>query len=190
MVTASLRRCNKEHLGTYCNQHSIKSKNWWDTRARRAANHWVPPVPPRFDMEVVVSTLPCHWYPRLAPLVPPQAIGALIPSRAVAQFHPAAIHFVSTQTQLPDSCDQAAPLSEEIEVLNEAAFSWLFLRGVCVVWKKGVLTVWESFRERFKLFFFDSRQYLTFVAPLVWRIAQSQTAFVCNNCKILGCKLQ
>lgn len=103
------------------------------TRARRAANRWVSS--PCFDMEVVVSMLPCHWYPGLAPLVPPQAIGALILSRTVAQFHPAAIHFVSTQTQLPDSCDQAASLSEEIEVLNEAAF---FAWSVCVCgMKKG-----------------------------------------------------
>lgn len=37
--------------------------------------------------------------------------GTLILSRTVAQFHPAAIHFVSIQMQLPDSCDQAASRS-------------------------------------------------------------------------------
>lgn len=95
-------------------------------------------VPSRsFCTKVEVSLLPCHWYSGSTPRVPPQAIGALILSRTVAQFHPAAIHFVCTQTQLPDSCDQADSLSEETEVLNEAAFSQLFLRRV---WVCGIIT--------------------------------------------------
>lgn len=93
--------------------------------------------------------LPCHRYPNLAPLVPPQAIEAPILSRTVAQFHPAAIHFVCTQTQLPDSCDQAASLLEEMEVLNEVAFcAWSLC--MCVFaslnvygMKMGVLTARE-----------------------------------------------
>lgn len=60
------------------------------------------------DIKVVMTLLLCHRYPGLALFTPPQAIGALILSRAVAQFHPAAIHFVCEQMQPADSCDQAA----------------------------------------------------------------------------------
>lgn len=135
--------------------HSIKAKKRctleWDVYRLTGPL----PVSPCFDTEVVVSMLPCHRYPSLALLVPPQANVALILSRTVAQFHPAGVHFVSTQTQLPDSCDQAASLSEEMEVLNEAAFSWFFFACVCLceVWKNEELTVWEL-TESFELFFF------------------------------------
>lgn len=115
-------------------------------------------IPQCFDTEVVVSMLPCHRYPSLAPLVPPKAIEAPILSRTVAQFHPAAIHFVCTQTQLPDSCDQAASLSEEMEVLNEVAFLCMEPMYVCVcifecVWYENGRTYSTGiFTERFELF--------------------------------------
>lgn len=106
--------------------------------------------PQCFDTEVVVSMLPCHRYPSLAPLVPPQAIEALILSRTVAQFHPAAIHFVSTQTQLPDSCDQADPLSEEMEVLNEAAF-------LCIQCVRISVFVWYENGHTYSMGLFTGR---------------------------------
>lgn len=70
------------------------------------------------------SYIPTSLIPRL-PSEPPRAIGAVILSRAVARFHPAANHFVSAQTELPD---RRAPdrlcLPEKTELENESAFLW------------------------------------------------------------------
>lgn len=58
------------------------------------------------------STIPTSLIPR-PPSEPPRAIGAVILSLAVAQFHPAANHFVSTQAELPDPCGRTASVSRK-----------------------------------------------------------------------------
>lgn len=58
------------------------------------------------------SYIPTSLIPR-RPSQPPRAIGAVIPSRTAARFRPAANHFVSAQTELPDRCAQTVSVSRK-----------------------------------------------------------------------------
>lgn len=71
--------------------------------------------------------IPTSLIPRL-PSEPPRAIGAVILSRAVARFHPAANHFVSAQTELPDRRARTASVSRK---RPSCKTSRLF-SGICV----------------------------------------------------------
>lgn len=77
------------------------------------------------------SYIPTSLIPRRPPPHPPEpprAIGAVILSGAVARFHPAANHFVSAQTELPDRRARTASVSRKRP-------SWKTSRlfsGICV----------------------------------------------------------